>query len=143
MRAQDIRSFLGGRHPQDKGLYVSTGGFTKDAHYEAERANIPLSLMTIDDLVPNDPRKLRQTRHGNSTIAAAEADLLTCLMTIAEVGAPARGSAGYVGRLLPAVSARNLRQQHRTASLLPLMRVPASAKKPVFGPRRGPNHGAA
>lgn len=51
MRAQDIRSFLGGRHPQDKGLYVSTGGFSKDAHYEAERANIPLSLMTIDDLV--------------------------------------------------------------------------------------------
>jgi restriction system protein len=46
-----IRSFLGGRHPQDKGLYVSTGGFSKDAHYEAERANIPLSLMTIDDLV--------------------------------------------------------------------------------------------
>jgi restriction system protein len=51
MGAQDIRSFLGGRHPQDKGLYVSTGGFTKDAYYEAERANIPLSLMTIDELV--------------------------------------------------------------------------------------------
>lgn len=47
----DIRSFLGGRHPQDKGLYVSTGGFTKDAYYEAERANIPVALMTIDDLV--------------------------------------------------------------------------------------------
>ncbi|MBS9478371.1 restriction endonuclease [Ancylobacter radicis] len=46
-----IRSFLGGRHPQDKGLYVSTGGFSKDALYEAERASIPLSLMTIDDLV--------------------------------------------------------------------------------------------
>lgn len=51
MGAPDIRSFLGGRHPQDKGLYVSTGGFSKDAYYEAERANIPLSLMTIDDLV--------------------------------------------------------------------------------------------
>lgn len=49
--AQDIRSFLGGRHPNDKGLYVSTGGFSKDAHYEAERANIPLTLMTLDDLV--------------------------------------------------------------------------------------------
>lgn len=49
--AQDIRSFLGGRHPQDRGLYVSTGGFTKDAYYEAERANIPLALMTIEDLV--------------------------------------------------------------------------------------------
>ncbi|MFH3481148.1 restriction endonuclease [Xanthobacter variabilis] len=49
--AQAIRSFLGGRHPQDKGLYVSTGGFSKEALYEAERASIPLSLMTIDDLV--------------------------------------------------------------------------------------------
>lgn len=49
--APDIRSFLGGRHKDDKGLYVSTGGFTKDAVYEAERANIPLTLMTLDDLV--------------------------------------------------------------------------------------------
>jgi len=49
--SQAIRSFLGGRHPQDKGLYVSTGGFSKDAIYEAELASIPLSLMTIDDLV--------------------------------------------------------------------------------------------
>jgi restriction system protein len=49
--SQAIRSFLGGRHPADKGLYVSTGGFTKDALYAAEHASIPLSLMTIDDLV--------------------------------------------------------------------------------------------
>jgi len=49
--SQDIRSFLGGRHPNDKGLYVSTGGFTKDARYEADRASIPLKLMTSDDLV--------------------------------------------------------------------------------------------
>lgn len=51
MGAQEIRSFLGGRHPGDKGLYVSTGGFTKDARYEADRANIPVHLMGIDDLV--------------------------------------------------------------------------------------------
>jgi len=51
MGAQAIRSFLGGRHPQDKGLYVSTGGFSKDAHYEAERASIPIHLMNLDDLV--------------------------------------------------------------------------------------------
>ena len=51
MGAQDIRSFLGGRHKDDKGLYVSTGGFTKDARYEAERANIPVTLMDIDQLV--------------------------------------------------------------------------------------------
>lgn len=51
MGSQAIRSFLGGRHNQDKGLYVSTGGFTKDAYYEADRASIPLELMTIDELV--------------------------------------------------------------------------------------------
>lgn len=51
MGSQEIRSFLGGRHPGDKGLYVSTGGFSKDAHYEAERANIPVTLMGLDDLV--------------------------------------------------------------------------------------------
>lgn len=51
MGSQAIRSFLGGRHPDDKGLYVSTGGFSKDAYYEAERANIPLTLMDIEDLV--------------------------------------------------------------------------------------------
>jgi|SRR5450830_935966 len=50
-RSQEIRSFLGGRHENDKGLYVSTGGFTKDARYEAERARIPVTLMDLDDLV--------------------------------------------------------------------------------------------
>ena len=49
--ADQIRSFLGGRHKDDKGLYVSTGGFTKDSHYEAERASIPLTLMDLDQLV--------------------------------------------------------------------------------------------
>lgn len=48
--SQDIRSFLGGRHKDDRGLYVSTGGFSKDARYEAERANIPLVLWTLDEL---------------------------------------------------------------------------------------------
>lgn len=51
MGAQDLRSFLGGRHPGDKGLYVSTGGFSKDANYEADRANIPITLMGIEELV--------------------------------------------------------------------------------------------
>lgn len=51
MGSQEIRSFLGGRHKDDKGLYVSTGGFSKDARYEAERASISLSLMDIDELV--------------------------------------------------------------------------------------------
>ena len=51
MSSQDIRSFLGGRHDNDKGLYVSTGGFTKDARYEAERGRIPVTLLDMDDLV--------------------------------------------------------------------------------------------
>jgi len=51
MGSQELRSFLGGRHENDKGLYVSTGGFTKDARYEAERARIPVTLMDLDDLV--------------------------------------------------------------------------------------------
>lgn len=51
MGSQAIRSFLGGRHKDDRGLYVSTGGFSKDAHYEAERAPLPLALWTLDNLV--------------------------------------------------------------------------------------------
>lgn len=49
--APDIRSFLGGKHQRDKGLYVSTGGFSKDAYYEAERAAISLTLMDFEELV--------------------------------------------------------------------------------------------
>jgi len=51
MGAPIVRSFLGGRHANDKGLYVSTGGFTREARYEAERAAIPLTLMDLDDFV--------------------------------------------------------------------------------------------
>lgn len=51
MGAPALRSFLGGRHPGDRGLYVSTGGFSKDALYEAERAQVPMTLWTLDDLV--------------------------------------------------------------------------------------------
>lgn len=51
MGSQAIRSFLGGRHKDDRGLYVSTGGFSRDAHYEADRAAIPLVLWTLDNLV--------------------------------------------------------------------------------------------
>lgn len=51
MGSPEIRSFLGGRHKDDRGLYVSTGGFTKDAQYEADRASIPLALWTLDHVV--------------------------------------------------------------------------------------------
>jgi len=48
--SKEIRSFLGGRHKDDRGLYVSTGGFTRDARYEAERAAIPVTLWESEDL---------------------------------------------------------------------------------------------
>ncbi|SDT89121.1 restriction endonuclease [Halopseudomonas salegens] len=51
MGSQDIRGFLGGRHKDDRGLYVSTGGFSKDAQYEADRASIPLAMWTLDHVV--------------------------------------------------------------------------------------------
>jgi restriction system protein len=48
--APAIRSFLGGRKPKDSCLYVSTGGFSNEAHYEADRATVPLKLLTLPDL---------------------------------------------------------------------------------------------
>ena len=50
MGAPEVRAFLGGRHSEDRGLYVSTGGFTREAQYEAERAATVTHLMTIDGL---------------------------------------------------------------------------------------------
>ncbi|MEK3712752.1 restriction endonuclease [Paenibacillus sp. FSL R7-0333] len=48
MGSSHIRSFTGGLRIGDRGIYVSTGGFTKEAKYEAERSNIPLSLIDLD-----------------------------------------------------------------------------------------------
>ncbi len=48
--ADQVRAFLGGRQPGDRCLYVSTGGFTKDARYEAERSSIPITLITLPQL---------------------------------------------------------------------------------------------
>ena len=45
-----VRSFLGGRQSGDKCLYVSTGGFSREARYEAERAKVPLTLIALPDL---------------------------------------------------------------------------------------------
>lgn len=50
MGSQEVRSFLASLRTGDKGLYVSTGGFTKEAGYEAERANIPITLIDLADL---------------------------------------------------------------------------------------------
>ena len=48
--AREVRAFLGGRKRGDRCLYVSTGGFTKDAHYEADRADVPIALVTMPRL---------------------------------------------------------------------------------------------
>ena len=45
-----LRSFIGGLRANDRGLYVSTGGFTKEARYEAERSTVPVTLIDIDEL---------------------------------------------------------------------------------------------
>ena len=45
-----IRAFLGGRQQGDRCLYVSTGGFTTEARYEADRSSIPLTLVAMADL---------------------------------------------------------------------------------------------
>ncbi len=50
MGAPEIRSFIGGLRQGDRGLYVSIGGFTKEARYEAERSTVPLTLIDLDDL---------------------------------------------------------------------------------------------
>lgn len=50
MSSKEIRAFLGGRKQGDKCLYVSTGGFSKDAHYEADRASVPVTLLTLATL---------------------------------------------------------------------------------------------
>lgn len=51
MGAPQVRAFIGGLRAGDRGLYVSTGGFTKEARYEADRANVPVRLLDLDGLV--------------------------------------------------------------------------------------------
>lgn len=50
MGAKEIRSFIGGLSGA-KGIYISTGGFSTEAKYEAERASMPVTLVDIDMLV--------------------------------------------------------------------------------------------
>jgi restriction system protein len=48
--SEKIRSFLGGLREGDRGLYVSTGGYSREAKYEADRSGIPVTLVDLDDL---------------------------------------------------------------------------------------------
>jgi len=48
MGAPEVRAFVGGLR-KVKGLYVSTGGFTREAQYEAERSEVSITLVNIDE----------------------------------------------------------------------------------------------
>ena len=61
--ADHIRTFLGGRQSGDRCLYVSTGGFSKEAKHEAERANVPLKLIDLPKLLGNKTDNCRLEIH--------------------------------------------------------------------------------
>ena len=48
--SQDVRSFLGGRKQGDRCLYVSVGGFTREAEYEKDRSQIPIEFIPMSRL---------------------------------------------------------------------------------------------
>jgi restriction system protein len=50
MSSERIRSFAAILRGDDRGLYVSTGGFTQDAKYEAERSTVRITLVDLDEL---------------------------------------------------------------------------------------------
>jgi restriction system protein len=45
---QDLRNFMSTLREGERGLFVSTGGFSKDAQYEAERAPRGISVTLVD-----------------------------------------------------------------------------------------------
>jgi len=47
MGAPSIRGFIGALREGDSGLFISTGGFTREARYEAERSTFPLTLVVV------------------------------------------------------------------------------------------------
>lgn len=50
MGSKEIRSFIAVLLERDKALYISTGEFSKEAKYEADRSKSPLTLLDLDDL---------------------------------------------------------------------------------------------
>ena len=65
MGSPELRAFLGGRQSGDRCLYVSTGGFTKEARYEAERSTVPVTLIDLPRL-----RDLLLQHYGNMDTAS-------------------------------------------------------------------------
>jgi restriction system protein len=50
MGAPEVRNFAAGLRGSDRGMFVSTGGFTKEARYEADRAQVPVTLLDLDEV---------------------------------------------------------------------------------------------
>jgi restriction system protein len=48
MGTSEVKSFIAGLR-DNRGLYVSTGGFSRDAYLEAERSETPIRLIDIDE----------------------------------------------------------------------------------------------
>lgn len=51
MTAPEVRELIGALRPGNRGLCISTGGFTREARYEAERSEIPISLVDFDEFL--------------------------------------------------------------------------------------------
>ena len=51
MDAKELRNFISSLKDTDRGIYVSTGGFTKEAKYESDRARVPIKMLNADELV--------------------------------------------------------------------------------------------
>lgn len=51
MGAAEVRAFIGGRRQGDRCLYVSSGGFSNEARFEAERSSIPVTLLNLREFV--------------------------------------------------------------------------------------------
>ena len=45
-----VRAFIGGRQVGDRCLYVSTGGFSREAKYEADRSAVAINLINLPRL---------------------------------------------------------------------------------------------
>lgn len=50
MGSATLRSFISVVRTGQNGIFISTGGFTREARYEADRALNPVALVDIDDL---------------------------------------------------------------------------------------------
>lgn len=58
MGSKETRALLGGRNAGDRCRFVSTGGFTRDAKYEADRSATPLTLPQLRELLLDHYEKL-------------------------------------------------------------------------------------